>query len=205
MARPYAIYASIPPTDSNGPIWDTISGKIPVVYSRPNSSWPNLDWVGNIVDNSSPTQYKSEHPSYLWADPIVKNPEMEESYVFIRQWNVGPADSHFTSQVIPSQNLIFVLSHAADNQYTTALITGSTEQTNSAFHPLGSNSDRSPSNDGWRNVKTFLYHIDLTKVAVGTKINLISEVINNGQKGSTDNSNPAMFTWILQIFGFPPQ
>lgn len=199
MARPRAIYASIPPNEQGIPVWDQTMGVVPVEYSRPYPYWPNLDWCGNTFDDDSPTEYNLEHPKYLWSHPIVQNPVYGENYIFIRKWFVGQPQGGFDFQTIPANDLIFVITIAADDQYTSALFINDFN-TGEVQTPIGSNTN-TLNNDGWRNVKTNLYHVDLTRTTLGTPINLVTEVINLPQipHGIVD-TNPAMFTWTMYIF-----
>jgi hypothetical protein len=200
MARPRAIYASVPPNEAGIPKWDEVFGTIPVTYSMPCSSWPNLDWDGNVLDESLPTEYDLEHPQYLWSHPLVRDPINGESYTFIRQWLVGEPGGTFDYQTIPADDLIFVISHAADNQYALALIVGEVT-TGTVQAPAGANTVIPSPQEAWRNVKTYLYHVNLAEFSPGTPVNLISEVINASQAPhGIVTSNPAMFTWIMQVF-----
>jgi hypothetical protein len=200
MARPRAIYASVPPNEQGIPRWDYSSGTIPVEYSMPFQYWPDLDWDGNVLDDSSPTEYGLEHPKYLWSDPVVKDPINGESHVFIRQWLAGQPGGTFDYQTIPANDLNVVIIHAADDQYGLALLVGGVEAGN-VHSPLGANTNVPSQDYSWRNVKSYFYHLDLTKIAPGTQINLITEAINAPQiPHGVVESNPAMFTWVMFVY-----
>lgn len=202
MARPRAIFASIPPNEAGVPKWDSTSGTIPVEYSMPYQYWPHLDWSGNTLDDNSPTEYGLEHPKYLWAHPIVQDPVNGESYVFIRQWSVGNPKSTFDSQTIPAEDLLFAITIAADDQFALALVIGGVEAGN-VQTPLGANTSTPTPDLSWRNARTIIYHIDLTKIPPGTPINLITEVMNSPQfPHGIVETNPAMFTWIMQVYNY---
>jgi hypothetical protein len=204
LARPLAIFASIPPNHVCNPKWDHISGIIPVEYDKPNENWPDLDWTGDIIEDNGPTEYNFERPKYLWAHPLVHDPVNGESYVFIRQWEVGNPGEGFNGQTIPAENLVLLITYAADNEYAMALVVGCAEQPELSLSPIGANKDIPSSSNSWRNVKTYLYYLDLTKVSPGTTINLISEVINSPQRpNGIVETNPAMFTWVMQVYDYP--
>jgi hypothetical protein len=199
MARPRAIYASIPAYDIGEPKWDTILGTRPVEYASPYSLWPTLDWTNNLGHNG-PVEYGSEQPKYLWSDPLVQDPVNGETHVFIRQWTVVDKEGNFASQTIPADKLIVAITIAADDQYTMALVIGDV-RLGSVHTPIGINHIPEIS---WRNIMTYLYFLDLTKTAPGTIINLMTEVTNSPQLqiGAVE-TNPAMFTWVMQIYNNP--
>jgi hypothetical protein len=203
LAKPRAIYASIPPSEPVNPKWDQIAGVIPVEYTQPFIYWPDLDWEGDMIEDNSPTEYRYEHPKYLWSHPLVQDPANGETHVFIRQWRVGQPGATFDSQTIPPENLIFVINHAADDQYTMALLFGTADQPGSVQSPMGCNIHIPNAGSSWRNCKTYFYHLNLTRATPGTPINLMSEVVNVPQPGGKAAANPAMFTWIMYIYGCP--
>jgi hypothetical protein len=203
MARPRAIFASIPPNELGQPKWDAVLGTIPVEYGMPYPFWPDLDWSGNVMDENGPAEYGPEHPKYLWSHPLVQDPVHGESHIFIRQWLVGNTGGIFDQQTIPADDLIFVVNHAADNQYALALVVGGVEA-GKVQHPKGANTFIPSPDDAWRNVKTFFFHVNLSKIPPGTPINLITEAVNAPQiPNGTIESNPAMFTWVMYVFDNP--
>jgi hypothetical protein len=202
MARPRAIYASIPQNEVGVPNWDNVTGVIPVECNCPFPHWPDLDWIGDTLDENGPAEYDLEHPKYLWSHPLVQDPVGGESHVFIRKWVVGQPGQPFDYQTLPPDNLLLVITHAADNQYALALTVGDAKS-EATQSPMGANVNIPNSESAWRNCKTYLYHLDLSKTASGANVELITEAINHPQPGGTSATNPAMFTWVMYIYNCP--
>jgi hypothetical protein len=190
MPYPLAIYASIPGDTALKPLWQNDPAfSLPVIFERPNANWPDLNWCGNFWDDAAPLAYGLEIPQYLWSAPMVAQPELEQTHIFCRKWSA--CGNQFSAAVIPEGNYLAVLTHAADDQYQVYLrIEGALQ------HPIGGNSFL-PNHSSWRNVKTFVYRIPLR---ADSEMALTSVVTNNPQPGGTSESNPAMFTWVMQIF-----
>ena len=190
MARPRAIYASVPPGATAMPLWiESSETSIPVQYSKPYADWPDLNWLGNLYGDNSPTDYGLETPQYLWSDRVVKHPEAGETHTFSRRWNVG--GPRFTPINFPPGDYLVVITHGADDEYRMIL-----EAKGAPMNPLGANSFILHPNT-WRNVMTYVYRLILTP---NDKVTLTSIVTNSTLPTATPESNPAMFTWVMQVF-----
>ncbi|HEX2953657.1 MAG TPA: hypothetical protein VHR47_06700, partial [Bacillota bacterium] len=166
MSKPLAIYASIPADHQNSPVWDRSLGTPPVTYRKPNPKWPNLDWRNNPLEDYQP-KYYSEAPHYLWAKPQVTQPVKGENHTFIRRWQIGEADSVFNSKTIPQLDIILLILHAADDLYSMGLFLGDV-QNGELLNPLGANG---AAKNAWRNIKSYLYHLNLESITPGTELN----------------------------------
>lgn len=197
MSIPLAIYASIPQNHPNKPLWEKTLGAIPVKYEKPNPKWPNLTWKHNPLEDYKPIDY-AEEPDYLWAHPIVKQPTKGENYSFIRKWFVGKSDSAFDGRTFPPKDLVFVISHAADDLYSMGFFVGGV-QNGELLNPVGANG---MTKNALNNVKTFVFHVNLTASEPGVELDLVSEVTNCPQPTEIPDKNPAMFTWVMQVFDY---
>ena len=192
MARPKAIYASIPADSEVKPVWlDAPAFSLPVVYRQPCLNWPDLNWLGDFAGNNGPLEYALEVPEYLWSDPVVRDPIAGETHTFCRRWDIE--GSCFTGAAMPEGDYLVVITHAADDQYEVYL-----EVQGMPLHPIGGNFF-CPGNTSWRNIKTLVYRIILVP---DDKLTLTTTVTNNPQPNGTTMSNPAMFSWIMQVFDF---
>ncbi len=191
MVRPQAIYASIPCVCSaDTPLWLNEPGfSIPTALEQPYEFWPDLNWLGNLVDDTSPTVYDLETPQYLWAHPVVQDPQNGETHTFVRGWKTN--ETTFNASNIPPGEYLVVISHAADDQYEMRLAINNCLQ-----FPVGSNSFI-PAPLTWRNVSTYVSRFCLTPCDLLT---LTSIVTNDPQPNGTSQSNLAMFTWIMQVY-----
>lgn len=197
MAQPLAIFASIPSSDPENPIWDQHLGILPVVYQKPYTNWPLLDWTNNLIEEYTPLIY-GEEPSFLWAHPQVLDPNVGESYTFVRKWTIGNEETLFDSRRIPSKDLIAVVSFAADDNYSIGFFIGGVEK-GDLLSPIGANRVQK---DSWRNVRTFVYHLNLKCAESGSEVAFVAEVTNIPLPKGISKSNPAMFTWVMQIFDY---
>lgn len=194
MARPRAIYASIPPSAVATPLWiENREISIPVEYGQPYPDWPDLNWLGNLSGDNSPTDYGLEIPQYLWSDPVVQQPATGETHIFSRLWHVsGPT---FTSTNFPPGDYLAVISHGADDEYQMIL-----KASNVTMNPEGANSFITHPKT-WRNVMTFVYRLTLRS---NDNVTLTSIVTNRPEPAATvPELNPAMFTWVMQVFDNP--
>lgn len=191
MSQPTAIYSSIPSTSPLSPTWlATPPNLLPVSIAEPFPVWPNLDWS---ADNIIPTAY-SEVPDYLWYTP-VPDPTLPITVQFTRRFTVGELLTPFTATNIPTGLYRLALSVAADDAYVVqTLINGLiiSEEPSAGFNFAV------PQPFAWRNVKTYVYGAlaGITLAVLGT-LDIQVTVTNFPQLGPF---NPAMFTWILQLF-----
>ncbi len=191
MGQPSAVYASIPPSTPPipGPLW---KGTQPVVVTNPYPTWPNLDWSGDAI---TPTSGYGEIPQYLFSVPQA-DPAVETIATFTRRLTVGAAGSVYSVTGIPPGPYNFIITHAADNQYSLTITVTPVEGTPVTFSPVGYNAN-TPYPLQWRNVKTYEYTGVI--LATGETIDIISTVVNLAAPDSTPDQNPAMFTWTFQL------
>ncbi|HEX2954969.1 MAG TPA: hypothetical protein VHR47_13445 [Bacillota bacterium] len=185
--QPHAIYVSRVATNPTGPHWLNGSAfRIPVVVTNPYIDWPDLNWQGNDII----PQFSEGGPQYLWAEPMA-DPTHTTNFKFARRWDV--TGTTFTHRTIPTGTYDFVVTHAADDRYTMILRLG-----NQALIPVGVNNGTIPVHRPWRNVKAYVYEdISLFPNSV---LRLETSATNIGQPTGTFTSNPAMFSWVMQVF-----
>ncbi|HEX3046934.1 MAG TPA: hypothetical protein VHY08_19425 [Bacillota bacterium] len=191
MPQPTAIYASIPSTDPSAPNWlSTPPNLLPVSVADPFPDWPNLDWrIGGIT----PLLF-SEITDYLWQ-PAIADPTDGTEKQFTRRLTVGSLG--FTSTHIQHALYSMILTIAADDQYQVLMLVNGSPVVFDAPNPGFNFAVPNPLT--WRNVKTFAHNpVNLfTNDTVDIQVN----ARNVPQPpGTPPANNPAMFTWILQLF-----
>lgn len=195
MAQPLAIYASIPADHPAGPHWLKDETNIhPVSVSNSYQQWPNFEWS---YDGIIPTLY-SEIPDYLWSIPVA---DMTDGVVkhFSRRLVTG---ENFSTTTIPEGKYCFLFSIAADDEYEHEILLSDFTE----VHPLENEGEGSnfglPSENSWNIVKTYVYGI-VTGIEIKESSVLdISVKVRNIPVADIypPGTNPAMFTWLLQIF-----
>jgi hypothetical protein len=191
MTQPLMIYAS---NISTGGAWTPTP-----VQVTPFQFWPNLS-EGD--DNIAPTAGDQEIPQYLFSSTFFNtSPATTFNCTFTRNWIVAGGSFTATAISVPDTDTCYdlVLTHAADNLYTATLVRTLGNGSTITYNPVISNQVIYPPGvSQWRNAKT----IEFSGVtfAENDSLALRTEATNLGISGSTLDTNPAMFTWTLEIY-----
>lgn len=193
MSQPLAIYASVPPTPGGANWLTDIQGAVvPTIFEQPYEFWPDVDFtLGGITA----IDYNGELPYYLWSNPQVLQPVTGETHIFRRAWIASSVFGFTATQIPANSNFAIIISHAADDIFEMTLsINGLT------LVPIVGSNTVTPSPLTWRDVKTFVYDLLMFP---GEQLVLQTTVTNQPQPGGTSVTNPAMFTWVMQVFENP--
>ncbi len=165
-------------------------------YRWPIPFRPGPIWIGES-DGIIPNSY-SEIPSYLW-NPAVADPTDGYPKQFTRRFTIGAATDLFTATRIPAGTYNLILSIAADDEYQVLILLNGTiiDQPNPGFNFAV------PNPFPWRDVKTYVYGGSGAGITLSAGDSLDIQVIARNipqPAGTPPGANPAMFTWVLQLF-----